>query len=155
MEFFVSRALDVGRLSYEELMGLHVAENNEKRCLLPFEVTKRFRLANIKAHYGVPDGNGMGIAGAQAKWAEHVRREIAGGALNKVPVPHSVHDLETAHPFDLAVFEAVEKLAVNLTYEAARGRNKKPEPEPVAAPAVPSSADRRAEADRRELWTDV
>lgn len=119
MEFYIGRAMEVCRLSEDQVFLLHEHEKKsllnldlnpdggvdpEKvrtkmiRCLLPFEIQSCFNLHTLKEHYGIPIHEA-----SQAAFAQKLRHTFRVKGLIPEGGDFSVNDLDRIHAFDLAV----------------------------------------------------
>ncbi len=120
MEYYLCRAMEVCRLSGEQLARLHVAENNIKRGLYPFEIQALFKLCTLKEHYGIPPDNEIAQANHDQKLRVQFRR------LKLIPLGEDLvlTKIDALKKFDLSVIRQSEDLALDLTFHA-RNQNRR------------------------------
>ncbi len=119
MEYIISRAYDVCRLSYENLIKLQIKEKNIKRGLIASEIQAIFSLPLIKQAYLIPDNES-----AQSIQNQRLRNDFKAVGLIPLGGDISITDLEAIHRFDELVRAANDDLRIDLVFSMAKVKRK-------------------------------
>lgn len=119
MDFYICRAMEVGRLSREQLERLHEIEAGSPelgthglgRCLNSYEIMLIFRIPGVKDFYEIA---GRNVEIILQDWADKLRDELIMAKC--LPYDEKEHrikwitssDVEETHAFDWGVFNRVE-----------------------------------------------
>lgn len=131
MEYYLCRAMEVCRLTEEQLQKLQQHELKERffeewdqktqtfgkattrsiRCLYPFEIQECFKLPTLKEQYGIPEVEAAASAHNQRLRLEFKKHELAP------KFDLSVLNVSAIHSFDYLIREADGKGLLNLHYQ--------------------------------------
>ncbi len=133
MDFFVSRAMQVGYMDDSQLRALHAKERDRGTCFANFEIQRMFGLSTVKDRWLIPDDNG-----AQEIHAQRVKMELLTSkvARNEVVTLYkdnhekkdfnlppwenlTIGNLESVHAFDARVLDAVNDMKISLVFSGA------------------------------------
>lgn len=101
MDYSISRAHEIRRLSYENQISLKIAEKNVGRCFMPFEIQERFQLPPLKASWLIPE-----IEAAQASHTQRLNSEFYKEKIFPAFGYLSVLDVERVHQFDQVISDS-------------------------------------------------
>ncbi len=133
MEFYLCRALEIARLTAEQLSVLHEAETKKGLgCLAPSGIQSTFGLTTLKEHYKVPVGGKAAERLAAAHWLRCAglladRQYLSGFMPPAVVLQEG--NIEAVHLFDSRIFQAVLGGKLTFMYGA-----DEPEEEPAHDP---------------------
>lgn len=97
MEYYLCRAIEVVRLSNEQLMQLQMKERNLKRVLYPFEIQECFKLPTLKETWEIPNDDQ-----AMTSHNNKLRKELKG--LGFAPIYDFVSsDVDLIHEYDMKI----------------------------------------------------
>lgn len=119
VEYVISRAYDVCRLTEEDWLKLQVKEKNVGRGLLPSEIQEIFALPLIKEAYQIPENES-----GQSSHNQRLRSEFRNAGILPRDGDLSVTDLQGLHKFDVLARIASDDLRVNLTYSGAKAKRR-------------------------------
>ena len=140
MEYYLCRAMEVCRLSEDQLYWLHNHEiksrliqeidpitleptkfkGRDKRCLFPWEIQECFDLPTLKEVYGIPDNDV-----AQSGHNQRLRGMFRKKGLIPIGGDLVITDVETIHAFDEKVrLDPELDLQFRYTGEGKKGRKK-------------------------------
>lgn len=138
MEYHLCRAMEICRLTEDQLFNLHEHEAKERifeewdqrtqtfgksrdkatRGLMPFEIQELFKLSPLKEHYSIPENDI-----AQSVHNQRLRLELKGlGLAPKFDLV--ISDVPTIHAFDTSIREADKQGKLNLHYQGPKARNR-------------------------------
>lgn len=137
MEYYLCRAMEVCRLSEDQLNRLHTHEASERlvknfnpalgtyeqienrgqRCLMPYEIQARFNLPTLKEVYLIPEDDA-----AQSTHNQRLRGDMR--KFDLVPIVDlSTLNVEKVHDFDFKVKKLNDELKLDFVYRG--GKSKK------------------------------
>lgn len=131
MEYYLCRAMEVSRLTEEQLRSLQSYEKKERyftewdertqtfgkatdrkvRCLYPHEIQDCFKLCTLKEHYGMPE-----VEAAQSVHNQRLRVEFKKNHFSP-KFDLMIMDISNVHEFDDVIREADRKGLLNLHYQ--------------------------------------
>lgn len=117
MEYYLCRAMEVGRLSPVQLDRLHNQE--QKKCLFPFEIQSLFNLSTLKQIWGIPNND-------ISQDLHNQRLRLDFKKINLVPAMGdlSVLDTSAVHDFDIRVRHEMEQGNLNLSCNIGGGKKR-------------------------------
>jgi len=118
MEYFLCRAMEIGRLSSDQIDWLQL---NEKKGWMPYEIQARFGVPLLKEHYQIPPDD----LNAQAVHNQRLRGDFRRAGLFPDGGDISVSDLKRLHEFDRKVLDALTSNIINLFYMGPNAKKKK------------------------------
>lgn len=139
MEYYLCRAMEVCRLSEEQLSSLHLHESSERvvkdfnpklgtfasveykssRCLMPYEIQSKFKLPLLKEVYLIPENDN-----AQSSHNQRLRNEFRSLELIPKGGDLSTLDVERVHSFDKSIREFNNQMKIDLVYRGGRERKR-------------------------------
>lgn len=114
MEFYVSRAMEIGRMTVHEVGAIHHHEKKIGRALCAHELQEVLKKVPLKDHYEVPDDDA-----SEARHTLRIKADLKR-LLVAPEVDLSPFEVEIVHRFDGAVFDLVVKVGLNLSYQSGR-----------------------------------
>lgn len=119
MEYFLCRAMEIGRLTTDQIWLLQ--EREKKCCWMPYQIQDFFKLPVLKEHYQIPTDD----LTAEANHNQRLRSEFRKSGI--YPKYGDIHegDPEEAHLFDDQVLEALKLNKINLFYMGSISKYKK------------------------------
>lgn len=130
MDFYVSRALQIGCLEGWQMEDLHVREDRRSTCLANFEIQDIYGLASIKERFNIPEDNGLQAQHAARIRARLLSDRIANGETVNVvmngedrtialkPWESLVEgNVMAIHAYDRKVFDAVAGGLISFAFE--------------------------------------
>ncbi len=118
MEYFLCRAMEIGRLSSDQIDLLHIIE--KESLLMPHEIQNRFGVPPLKENYQIPPEDLTGQAQHNQRLRGDFRR--AGIYPESGDLPR---DLKIVHAFDAKVNEALIENKINLFYMGGKSAKKR------------------------------
>ena len=102
MNYAESRAMEIKRLSYEQMISLKIYEKNAGRAFFPHEIQTRFSLPPLKATYLIPE-----IDAAQAAHCQKIRNDFYKEKIYPKYEHLSSLNLDEAHAFDSLIADTM------------------------------------------------
>lgn len=122
MDFLSVRAIEIARLTEEQLKQLHDREKTRGFTSANSDIQMFFHLPTLKAHYGIPDH-----PESMSFHAARIRQVIHAAKLWRVEGESSVFsgDLDAVHSFDWGVWNRRFNLDFSYQGPLKRGRLRK------------------------------
>lgn len=118
MEFFVERALSVGRLNSFQLDRLHELERSRGRLVYASEVTQMCHVKPVLEAWQIPDSE---RAKARSERDRHLRRVrealVVAGCIDGIYATMRYASVQAWHEFDGRVMAAIDENKLALAYE--------------------------------------
>ena len=111
MDYFISRAMEVGRLTEGQLEVLHFKEERENQCLVPHEIQRLFKSQKLKEWYSLPNDDTE-----QAKNNQSLRLQMEEQGLTPGKGDLNVTDVLGAHEWDGKILQAVKDGKIDFYY---------------------------------------
>ena len=119
MEFFICRALEVGRLTEEQLIKLETHERNIHRCLTPPEIQESLNLPTLKEAYQIPEHEV-----SQSQYNMQIRSKLRANYLVPNFGDFSISDVEKIHAYDKNVKALTDTLALEFTFQGGKSKRR-------------------------------
>lgn len=117
MEFFVERALSVGRLNAFQLDRLHELERSRGRLVYASEVTQMCHVEPVLEAWGIPDSERPKARGERDRHLRRVRESlVAADCIDGLYASMRYAGLKSWHEFDRRVMAAIEERRLTLAY---------------------------------------
>jgi hypothetical protein len=122
MDFLSVRAIEVARLTEDQLNQLHEHEKKRGFASANSDIQKNFQLSTLKAHYGIPDH-----PESMSLHAARIKQVIRDAKLWRIEGDSSVFsgDLDAIHSFDWGVWNRRFNLDFSYQGPVKRGRLRK------------------------------
>lgn len=117
MEYFLCRAMEVARMSLQQLDQLH--HHERKVCLMPHEIQHLFGLPPLRDVYLIPEDEA-----AQARHNQRLRARFRELKLHPPGGDLSICDGEAVHRFDKRFRFELEQGNLDLVYSAGGRRSR-------------------------------
>jgi len=130
MDFYISRAMQIGCLDRYQIEKLHAKETSLGECLANFEIQRIFGIPEIKAKLMIPNDDGLQDVHAKNVRCQLLTQKVAvdepiafvssnGEARREILKPWQsivIGRLQAVHAYDWSVHEAVDAGRVSLHY---------------------------------------
>lgn len=110
MEYYLSRAFEVARLSLAQLEALHAAESLRPRALMPQEIQKCFGLSSLRDYFGFSDSDSD-----TAALNSRVRLELETRKVWPYRYDLSSLDVDQVHAFDDRLRTSLELRSIDFS----------------------------------------
>lgn len=110
MEFYLTRAFEIARLTLGQIEMLHAKEAVIGRALMPSEIQRCFLIPTLRDHFGIPEAEAD-----QAALNERVRKELLERKIWPYKYDLSSLDIELIHDFDDRLTKALELRPIDFT----------------------------------------
>lgn len=114
MEDYLWRAMEVARLTPDELEKVQTTELRIARILMPFEIESGLKLPSLKDQYGIPEDEN-----AQIRHKTRIRGELQILKLSpRYDLP--VNNLNEVHEFDMRIKNAANLGSISFYCQSSK-----------------------------------